>query len=490
LFHWTHNIFSKGCKYANQNAVSEYHSKGKLLFHNFLMTLSNTDQLMADAISLHREGRLAEAQKQYETVLEKNPDFPAAEHNLGMVLLGQGRLRPGVRLVEQALAKQNSFPEIGDTYREVGMTLYHSRHWEDARPWLLKAAVKRPDDSDLRAVLQRIEPRSYLAPEIFDPIAGEVLKRYVPRESPNYVYVIDIMGTCNLRCPTCPVGNFREARRKKGKMVPELFEQIIDQIVREKGIKQTEIWLFNWGEPLLHPDLPLFIQIVHRHGLTCQISSNLNVEQGIKKLAEVDPDVLKISLSGFTTSTYPITHKGGNIHLVKANMYRLRYYLDNFDSTTRVWVGHHQYRSTAAHTNAVRELCNELDFEYQPIQAFYQPLEKLLSLVQGKMDVATDPVLKDLLIHPLHNLAHIRAHRSGMYDCELRFNQTVINFDGSVALCCGVYDEKNMLGVHFMETTLEEREELKYSHPFCGTCRSSGLDYSVSELPDYLTSEQ
>ncbi len=34
---------------------------------------------------------------------------------------------------------------------------------------------------------------------------------------------------------------------------------------------------------------------------------------------------------------------------------------------------------------------------------------------------------------------------------ELRFNQTVINHDGSVALCCTVYDRDNMLDIGFLD---------------------------------------
>ena len=78
-------------------------------------------------------------------------------------------------------------------------------------------------------------------------------------------------------------------------------------------------------------------------------------------------------------------------------------------------------------------------------------------------------------------LPRIKASRSTEHDCELRFNQTVINHDGSVALCCSVYDKPNMLGLDFLSTPHAELERAKYRHSFCGTCMSHGLHYSVQD---------
>ena len=55
--------------------------------------------------------------------------------------------------------------------------------------------------------------------------------------------------------------------------------------------------------------------------------------------------------------------------------------------------------------------------------------------------------------------------------------------DGSVALCCSVYDQAQMLGVSFLEQSHAQLEVRKYKHPFCRTCMKHSLDYSVAELP-------
>jgi hypothetical protein len=52
------------------------------------------------------------------------------------------------------------------------------------------------------------------------------------------VFWIDIVGTCNLRCPSCPVGNYREADfagavRRRGFMNFGYFREVLAKIERE-----------------------------------------------------------------------------------------------------------------------------------------------------------------------------------------------------------------------------------------------------------------
>ena len=64
----------------------------------------------------------------------------------------------------------------------------------------------------------------------------------------------------------------------------------------------------------------------------------------------------------------------------------------------------------------------------------------------------------------------------------MRFNQTAINHDGSVALCCAVYDQDNMLGVSFLDEDFVALERRKYAHPFCGDCIRRNLHFTRPEL--------
>jgi organic radical activating enzyme len=435
---------------------------------------------MALAMRHHQEGRLREAADGYVGVLAEDRCQHAARHNLGMARLGLNELASGLALLGQAFAEDGGNPAWAQSLPVIGMTLYRQGQWEAAGPWLERAVLCNPGDQTLAAALERVSARDYLQAEIYDERLGRTLKRHTPREATSYVYAVDVVGTCNLRCPTCPVGNSPAALRAKGFMDVALFRRVLAKILADGAAARPEVWLFNWGEPLLHPQIGEIIRLVREAGLSCHLSTNLNVERGIAEVAQANPDNLKISLSGFTAETYGKTHVKGDITLVKANMYLLRHYLDKFKATTRVWVGHHLYRNNQHELAAVAAVCQELGFEHHPLAAFYQPLERLVDLLEGKG--APAPILDDLLEHPRSYLPRIKDSRSGNFDCELRFNQTAINFDGTVALCCSVYDEPNMLGAQFLEHGHAALQAMKYGHPFCETCIHHGLAYMPPEI--------
>lgn len=417
----------------------------------------NPDVLLEQAKLLHTQGNLAQAEAMYRQILAAYPAHAHALHLLGIV--------------------------------------YHQRSQNDSAEALIRQAIaadpfNREFKNNLNIILQlQGKPKenllpAYLAPEVHDEANGRTLKRYLPMESDTFLYVIEIAGTCNLRCPTCPVGNFTDADRPKGFMDLELFRQIVDKIKWDNVVSHPKVWLFNWGEPILHPKLPEIIAILKENGMTSMISSNLSTEKSIKEVIRAAPDEIKISLSGFSQEFYGQTHVKGDINLVKANMHLMRYYLDKFKASTRVWVGHHVYRHNAHETEALRYLCGTLNFGYSPIPAFYQPIEKMMALIEGKTPPGERAFLDKLLMHPLDHLALKKKYINPELDCELRFNMTTINYDGSVALCCGVYDYQNMLGVSFLEKSHEEIQALKYQHPFCKKCYDYGLQYSEN-LPGH-----
>lgn len=446
-------------------------------------------QRLQHAVERHHVGDIAEANTLYRALHEEDPQRLDVMHNLGATSLGLGRFREGVSLMSQAIAADPANPGMRDSPKLLGTELFRAGYWEEAYPWLLEALQLDPDDVELHGALNRVAPRDYLKPEQYDPQSKETLKRYSPREADNYIYTIDIVGNCNLRCPSCPVGNSRDEQRFKKMMPLDVFESILAKIKRESPCANPQIWLYNWGEPLLHPKLPSILELIHSAGYRSYLSSNLNIEKGLREVIKAAPTELKVSISGFSTQTYEVSHTGGNINLVKSNLYRLRQYLDQYQNETRIWVGQHVYRHNHHEVEEVAVLCKEMGFEHHPIQAFYQPLEKLIDLAQGDDVVENEAIMQEFLISPKQQIEFSKAHKQSEYDCELRFNQTVINADASVALCCSQYRAEHFLGTSFLEASHSELEQRKHNNPLCKSCRECGLDYAPKSLPDSIHSE-
>ncbi len=397
-------------------------------------------------------------------------------------MLAAGRFRSAVAAAEQLQATRRFDPALVTLSRRVGEALHAAGLWRDAEPWLAAALALEPWDTGLAARHEQCRLPAWAAPEWHDPVSGRRLRRHPPREGRAYSYTIDVVGTCNLRCPSCPVGN--SPARPRGFMAPALFGQILAKIRAESPDPQPRLTLYNWGEPLLHPELPRLIGMAHDAGFGVQLSTNLNIRHGLAAVIAAAPEELKISLSGFTPESYARSHRRGDLALVLANMREVRRLIDHHGVATNVWIGHHIYRSNRAQIPEVAALARELGFAHHPIDAFFMPLERLGDYLDG--DAAADPggIIPDLPLDPRHRQAALAGQQDPDSDCELRFAQTVINHDGSLALCCSVYDPANMLGANFLDLDHQEIERRRYAHPFCDQCTQRRMHYAGRALLD------
>ncbi|HNW45051.1 MAG TPA: radical SAM protein, partial [Elusimicrobiales bacterium] len=161
-------------------------------------------------------------------------------------------------------------------------------------------------------------------------------------------FTIDITGTCNLRCPSCAY-TVPGIRNPAGLMLYGDFVKITDKMLSEVGLV-SHICLYSWGEPFLHPELPRFIARCHALGIAAAVSTNLSIEstEKIEEVIKQEPDYLKISTSGFSPEVYNTTHTGGNVDLVKSNLYRIKYLIEKHKASIFVDVNYHMYRNNLA----------------------------------------------------------------------------------------------------------------------------------------------
>ncbi|MEK3661920.1 hypothetical protein BSK49_10795 [Paenibacillus odorifer] len=82
------------------------------------------------------------------------------------------------------------------------------------------------------------------------------------------VYQVEISNYCNLECVYCP---HPHQTRKKGFMSFKTFKDAVELVIR---CEQKEIYLHNFGEPLLHPDIILFINYSIEKGLIPNFFTN------------------------------------------------------------------------------------------------------------------------------------------------------------------------------------------------------------------------
>ena len=193
----------------------------------------------------------------------------------------------------------------------------------------------------------------------------------------DFYFYIDVVGTCNLKCPSCPVGNSKEIKTPKGIMDPEFLDKIMQKATRECNV--TGVGLYNWTEPLLHPKLPELIRIVQSYGVPCAISTNLNILDAPDELMAANPHSIYVSLSGFKQEKYGITHLKGDIEKVKENVKILIESKNKIRCDTEITIVFHRYLNNRNDESLMSEFAQKIGVRFMPIWAQMMPLEKVLS---------------------------------------------------------------------------------------------------------------
>lgn len=316
--------------------------------------------------------------------------------------------------------------------------------------------------------------------------ANRVVGRFFPRKFRQKVYwwlnppdprkaidlVFDIVGSCNLKCPSCPVGSVG-AINPAGKMDLVTYEKILEKATREYVVQN--LVLYNWAEAILHPDLPKFVTLAKARNLSVLLSSNLNVLRNEEEILKAKPDMIRISLSGFTQEVYGKTHKGGDIERVKENMRRLSETKRRLGNTeTAVTVYYHKYRNNLHEVAAMKAFCEELGFGFGDTWAYYMPYEKAADLMEGRVTPAEEAFIENDFALPIRKA--IKAAQEYKDDpCLLLENQVVLDLKGNLLLCCAVYDYgQNKLG-SFFDLTPEMVLQAKANRPSCERCAKHGL---------------
>ena len=318
-------------------------------------------------------------------------------------------------------------------------------------------------------------------------VRERLVKVLYPADTKPKLLTIDIVGGCNLRCPSCPVGNM-PAINPTGLMDIELFKSIIRKGRRDHGARIA--LLYNWTEPLLHPKLPEFIRIVKKEGMICAISTNLNIRRSLEEVVAAEPDSIRVSLSGFNQEAYGVTHVRGDIERVKENMKFLSETLKRHGrKRTVVSVHFHKYLHNLDDVEPMRAYAKELGFEWLENWAYYMPLEKVVQLTDGQLPADEKNFVEKRFALPIAQAIQAAEKLEGHNRCTLLEDQLVLDHRGNLNLCCTVFDLKtNRLGT-FLEMDEASIAKAKSNHPTCQRCAKQNLHlyftyYDVPELKE------
>lgn len=450
-----------------------------------------TEQHFERAVAHQQAGRFQDAERHYIAVLQAEPNHPEANHNVGVLAVQMKQPAAGLPYFIRALELN---PGCGQYWLSYIDALFQANERDAALEMLALAQQQGLSGKEIEALSARwvhrlaeeaegvLSPR--LASQSYEARQAELAAALHHRQVADYYYNIEVSGGCNLRCPSCAVGNTFTGGPAKTLMKLDFFAAILKKISSEQVVSGRNticLDLYNWGEPLLNPDLPKMVRLAKESGFKVGISTNLNHVKNLEELVRADPGYIRISLSGFFQNTYSRTHKGGNIEDVKANMRLLREYLDKYNVSTIVVVGYITYKHNCTDELALMSaLCDELDFKFSRDTAVLMPLEKLLDTIENKT-VAND-VDDLLLISPKLMSELSRPYRANYSDCTLRRARLSMNADGSVPLCCAVWSHEYDVAANYLDVSEADIRKARYSHGMCKRCMANMADFTYNGI--------
>jgi len=270
----------------------------------------------------------------------------------------------------------------------------------------------------------------------------ELAKKTPKVKSYPSIAIIDPANICNLRCLFCPTG--RGLQKERGYMDIGLFRKIMDEI----SPYLFEVWLFNWGEPLMSPGIFEMVEIADRKNVSTTISTNLNrLPEGHEdELVLSGLERLVVSFDGMTQKSYSYYRIGGNLENVVANVLRI---VDAKKRHSRplpfVKLQFLVHRNNEHEIEEARAFAQEhgLDIEFKPL-----------------MFNARDPELRGKWEPTLSG--YVRYDKDGndlssrKYKCPFLWKYLTVTFDGTVTPCChwiekGLFDFGNLRDRSFRE---------------------------------------
>lgn len=126
-----------------------------------------------------------------------------------------------------------------------------------------------------------------------------------------YMLQIEPTNMCNLACPLCPCGR-KELERDPRHMKLEEFNTIIDDM--EPYLLFLVLW--DWGEPLMNPDLPEMINYAAERDIRTVTSTNahfLHNEDFVGKILSSGLDSLIVAIDSHQEENYRAYRQGGSL---------------------------------------------------------------------------------------------------------------------------------------------------------------------------------
>lgn len=292
----------------------------------------------------------------------------------------------------------------------------------------------------------------------------------------------EISGKCNALCPYCVTGKKNREKQKSGYFLSiENFKKGIDCLLN-KGIidSNTVIALYNYGEPLLNPNICGFFEFLNDNNLKYELSTNASIclsKDVIGKMSGLTQ--IQFSMCGFSQDSYNKIH-GLSYQTVKNNVEKMVRMIHEFFQDVECILKLQMYKFNEDEFNEALNFAVKNELNVIPLHAIFADLQQQLKFIDdytNGLSYLYDTYhiwdyLPELLSKPL------------LHKC-IQWDSMVVDENLNVALCCMATKE---MQEYKLTDVFNINEEILMSRKFnqlCNKCLTSGTCRSICLTPSY-----
>ncbi len=286
----------------------------------------------------------------------------------------------------------------------------------------------------------------------------------------------DISGVCNSNCKYCCNGKNSisgDYHKKMSRiMTPETFSNTLDYLT-SKGIihpEKTVIYLFNWGDPFIHPQFGTMLEIVSSRGYKYNLSTNGSIVKDIPLSAVQYLQSISFSMPGFSQESYDRIH-GFDFNTICNNIKTIVNQIRSISNHVMLTLNYHKYQFNLHEIEASKEFCYNLGMGHFQFFAYFT------GYTMAKMFYEGFEVPKDELI--LDELEQIRIRKPYGWVCP-QYSGLTLDVNANVLQCCATDKmvEGNIIG-NVKETDFDTLTNTRMRSEACKLCYEMGHCYVI-----------
>ena len=296
----------------------------------------------------------------------------------------------------------------------------------------------------------------------------------------NHVF-FEISGVCNAKCKYCINGGKNSIsgpyhRRGGGQIDVQEFDKAITYMYDSQIIGNSSlIWLYNWGEPFLHPKLKEIISVLKNKNLFFGLSTNasnpvyFNDSKCLSHLADII-----FSMSGFSQQSYDRIH-GFDFERIKSNIENMvmNYRENGFKGSVRI--AYHIYQFNILEMSMAKDFAQKLNVAINFSAAYFNGYTMFRDYLMNNMGYANLKMACSELI--TYYINDILLKRPKDYVCPQWGGLTLDEYCNVLTCCCVDRLSENYSIGKLFELSPDDIKEKKLQQHICLECRQLGIDF-------------